>query len=132
MGKITGNKLDAELVIMESEKVIEEELCASPPKYEKPKRHCPKCQDASRYKNQMATTKPRKFKAGEIECYPNFKAWFNDLPSYMTSGKKKKLLTMKKIEKYSKRNVLVKLRKSRRERKEIMRNYETVLMTNKR
>jgi len=88
--KITGNKLDAELVIMESEKVIEEELCASPPKYEKPKRHCPKCQDASRYKNQMATTKPRKFKAGEIECYPNFKAWFNDLPSYMTSGKKKK------------------------------------------
>merc|ERR1712100_873013 len=52
--KITGNKLDAELVIMESEKVFEEELCASPPKYEKPKRHCPKCQDASRYKNQMA------------------------------------------------------------------------------
>jgi len=79
-------KLDAELDIKESEKEIVEEPF-TPPKYEKPKRHCPICQKANRYKNKMAIKKPRKFKAGEIECYPSFKAWYNDLPSWEKGGK---------------------------------------------
>merc|ERR1712113_207668 len=86
--KIKENKLDAELDIKESEKEIVEEPF-TPPKYEKPKRHCPICQKAIRYKNKMAIKKPRKFKAGEIECYPFFKAWYNDLPSWEKDGKKK-------------------------------------------
>merc|ERR1711988_543390 len=83
------NKLDAELIITESEKEIVMEAPPPPPKYEKPKRHCPICQKANRYKNKMAIKKPRKFKAGEIECYPFFKAWYNDLPSWEKDGKKK-------------------------------------------
>merc|ERR1712113_797389 len=72
--KIKENKLDAELIITESEKE---------------KRHCPICQQANRYKNQMAKKKPKKFKAGEIECYPSFKVWYNDLPKEDKEGRKR-------------------------------------------
>merc|ERR1711988_721364 len=115
--KIKENKLDAELDIKESEKEIVEEPF-TPPKYEKPKRHCPICQKAIRYKNKMAIKKPRKFKAGEIECYPFFKAWYNDLPSWEKDGKKNtQFLTMNLIEQDSTIIVLVKLRKERKQRR---------------
>lgn len=85
--KITENKLNAELVIVESEKEREEKQPVLPAVKEKPKRHCPKCKEGQYYANQMAITKPRRLKAGEIPCYESFKPWFKDLPSYVKSKK---------------------------------------------